>query len=170
MSRIGEKIKQVRIDKGMTQDELAIISGISKTAICRYELGQREPRIAQMEAIADALEIPIEELLDLSSDSRKKFSYMSKVAERAREKILAAELEAVPPEVLEGYKQIHELSQEMQTEYISEALDDSRIQVDKRKKRMEKTLLDAFNQLSDKGQKIAIERIRELGKIPEYKL
>ena len=36
---VGEKIRKFRIDQGYTQKELAIMSGLSESAIRNYELG-----------------------------------------------------------------------------------------------------------------------------------
>ena len=62
MSHVGERIKQARIDKGMTQLELANLLGVSKGTISRYELCSREPRYSQLCAIADVLHIPTQQL------------------------------------------------------------------------------------------------------------
>ena len=40
---VGEKIRKFRIDQGYTQKELAIMSGLSESAIRNYELGNRFP-------------------------------------------------------------------------------------------------------------------------------
>mgnify|MGYP000485409768 CR=1 FL=1 len=42
---VGEKIRKFRIDQGYTQKELAIMSGLSESAIRNYELGNRFPII-----------------------------------------------------------------------------------------------------------------------------
>lgn len=62
MGHVGDRIKQARIDKGMTQLELANLLGVSKGTISRYELCSREPRYSQLCAIADALHIPTQQL------------------------------------------------------------------------------------------------------------
>lgn len=38
--KIGEKIKQLRLEKGLTQEELGLILGVKKAAIQKYESGQ----------------------------------------------------------------------------------------------------------------------------------
>lgn len=40
----AEKLKQLRIEKGLTQGELAKILGIQPSSICMYEGGERIPR------------------------------------------------------------------------------------------------------------------------------
>ena len=46
---VGEKIRKFRIDQGYTQKELAIMSGLSESAIRNYELGNRFPSSEQLE-------------------------------------------------------------------------------------------------------------------------
>ena len=38
---IGQKIKEARIAKGMTQEELGKILGVQRSAIAKYEKGRR---------------------------------------------------------------------------------------------------------------------------------
>ena len=46
---VGEKIRKFRINQGYTQKELAIMSGLSESAIRNYELGNRFPSSEQLE-------------------------------------------------------------------------------------------------------------------------
>ena len=59
MKSVGGKIKDARKAKGLTQDQLAQKSGVATMTIRRYETGNRQPRLEQLQKIADALEIPI---------------------------------------------------------------------------------------------------------------
>lgn len=54
----GDKLRAVREDKNMTQDELADILGTSKQVISRYETGQRVPKITVAIEYANKLNIP----------------------------------------------------------------------------------------------------------------
>ena len=54
---VGEKIRKFRIDQGYTQKELAIMSGLSESAIRNYELGNRYPDSDTIFEISNALEI-----------------------------------------------------------------------------------------------------------------
>lgn len=56
---LGERIKAAREKAGITQVELGKRSGVSGVAIMRYEKGLREPRLAQLRVMADALEIDV---------------------------------------------------------------------------------------------------------------
>lgn len=57
MSNLGLKLKEARIKKKITQEELANRIGISKYAIAKYEQGQREPKLKILTSIIDELEI-----------------------------------------------------------------------------------------------------------------
>ena len=60
---IGERIKQARKAKGMKRKELAEKIGTTPQTICRYEADGRRPKVDAMLKIAEALNIPMSELL-----------------------------------------------------------------------------------------------------------
>lgn len=70
---IGEKIKKHRSVKKITQEELAEKAGISKNALWNYENDKRSPSIDVIDNIADALDIPLSELLNIKFDKYYNF-------------------------------------------------------------------------------------------------
>lgn len=50
---IGEKIRQLRKEKNMSQADLSYATGLSKGAISMYELNARRPKIETLEVLAD---------------------------------------------------------------------------------------------------------------------
>lgn len=58
-----ERLKKIRQAKGLTQAQLSELSGISSRMIQKYEYGVSRPRYDAAEKLAQALEIPISELL-----------------------------------------------------------------------------------------------------------
>lgn len=52
---IGENIRLHRKEKGLTQEELGELVGISGVAVMRYEKGQREPKQETLLKISKAL-------------------------------------------------------------------------------------------------------------------
>lgn len=60
---IGQRIKQLRLNKNLKQSELAEKSGLSRVAIGNYERGDRNPNIETLRKIADALNISLDVLL-----------------------------------------------------------------------------------------------------------
>lgn len=61
---IGDKIKKYRKDKSLKQSELADLAKISRVTIGFYERGESQPTFDVAARIAQALEIPITQLLD----------------------------------------------------------------------------------------------------------
>jgi XRE family transcriptional regulator, regulator of sulfur utilization len=55
---IGIAIKHVRSQKGLTQGELAIMCGLSRTAISQIETGDKRPRPKNLQTICNVLEVP----------------------------------------------------------------------------------------------------------------
>lgn len=54
---IGERIKEIRLKKGVTQKELAKRLGIATNSLSRYEIGERIPSLEMIEKIALALDV-----------------------------------------------------------------------------------------------------------------
>ena len=58
---IGLKIKQLRTDKGISQEKLALKAGLDRTYMTSVENGKRNISIQNIEKIIDALETTFEE-------------------------------------------------------------------------------------------------------------
>lgn len=66
MVAIGQRIKDLRMSRGLTQEQLADILKISKSRIGMYEIGKREPNFEMLEAIADYFNVDMNYLLGKS--------------------------------------------------------------------------------------------------------
>jgi transcriptional regulator with XRE-family HTH domain len=64
MQSVGTKIKEIRLNKGFSQEELATQSQVSLGTIQRIENNENEARGKTLQLICETLEVPIEELLD----------------------------------------------------------------------------------------------------------
>lgn len=53
---IGERIKELRLKKNMTQKQLAAATGLSEISIRKYETDERRPKIETIRKIATALD------------------------------------------------------------------------------------------------------------------
>ena len=62
LKSVAERIKEARLEKGMTQAQLAEKCGVSDAAIQMYEIGQRVPRDSVKKVMAEVLEKPIQDL------------------------------------------------------------------------------------------------------------
>lgn len=59
-SAIGKRIKSIRLQRDMTQQELATAAGITKANVCRVEEGKYSVGIDVLDKIADALGVSLE--------------------------------------------------------------------------------------------------------------
>ena len=59
----GEKIKKLRTDKGMTQDDLAEKLYVTRTAISKWEAGRGYPNIESLKTIAHFFSVTVDDLL-----------------------------------------------------------------------------------------------------------
>ena len=64
---IGSKIQQAREAKGYSQKQLARQVGCSQSALSNYEKGKRRLYLSQLEAIAEALNMPIDYFMEPKS-------------------------------------------------------------------------------------------------------
>lgn len=64
--KVGERIREFRITKGWTQKELALNSGLAEITIRQYEKDKRTPKTKQLQEIASALDVSINELLGIN--------------------------------------------------------------------------------------------------------
>jgi len=55
--KLGDRIRIVRLRRGLTQKELAASAGIGESALRSYELGDRSPKGCHIKAIAHALKV-----------------------------------------------------------------------------------------------------------------
>lgn len=67
ISDIGENIKRIRKQKGMTQTKLADLAEMKQQQLYQYEKGIREPRIETLVRIANALNVELSEIANISN-------------------------------------------------------------------------------------------------------
>ena len=65
---LGEKIKQLRDEKGIDQLKLARLCGVNRNSIYMYERNNVQPRQEVLSRIANALDVSIDYLLGNSDD------------------------------------------------------------------------------------------------------
>ena len=64
----GERLRGIRKEKGLSQDEFAALLGTSKQVLSRYEIGQRIPKITQVQQYAKALNVSADYLMGDSEE------------------------------------------------------------------------------------------------------
>ena len=64
---VGAKVREIRIAKGMTQEELAAIMGTSQAAVGMWETGARMPRADKLPKLAEVLGCSVADLFNTES-------------------------------------------------------------------------------------------------------
>jgi transcriptional regulator with XRE-family HTH domain len=66
-SQFANRLKALRIEKQLTQEELAEITNLSTSFISSMERGINAPSFETLEGIAKALGVPVRDLFDFES-------------------------------------------------------------------------------------------------------
>ena len=61
----GERLKDLRIEKNLTQKQLANLTDISKSMISSYEIGESEPTMTKLIALSKFFKVTIDYLCGL---------------------------------------------------------------------------------------------------------
>lgn len=144
---IGEKIREIRKARGLTQKELGEKAGIAEPTIRRYELGKLNPKIETVKKIADALGVDAWNLSDpmfIGQGGAPHLTAGPNAADETRAYI--QQMENDRARLLGMLK----LEQEREKALIEQMIDD-------------------FQHLNDEGQTKAAERVRELTEISRYR-
>ena len=68
-ARFGRRLRELRRDRGLSQEELAFRSGLHRTYVSSAERGERNVSLVNIERLARALEISISDFFPRTSDS-----------------------------------------------------------------------------------------------------
>lgn len=63
LKQFGQKVRELRIKKGISQEKLAELSGLHRTYISSLELGKRNVSLININALAKALGVTPDKLL-----------------------------------------------------------------------------------------------------------
>ena len=69
--KLGEKIKQLRKGKGISQEELAAMLKINRNYLSRIETGKSEPTSSILKHIAEIFSVDLNSLLDIIDEENK---------------------------------------------------------------------------------------------------
>lgn len=75
-SNLSEKIRQIRLQKGLSQENMADMLGLSTTAYGDLERGRTELSVSRLENIAKLLDVPLSELLGFESLSMSETEWL----------------------------------------------------------------------------------------------
>ncbi|MES2478035.1 MAG: helix-turn-helix transcriptional regulator [Bacteroidota bacterium] len=71
IKEFGLRIKQLRIDKNMSQEKLSFATGFHRTYIGMIERGERNISLTNMAVFAKVFEMTVSELLDFTTINPK---------------------------------------------------------------------------------------------------
>jgi len=75
-SNLSEKIRQIRLQKGLSQENMADMLGLSTTAYGDLERGRTELSVSRLENIAKLLDVPLPDLLGFESSSMSETEWL----------------------------------------------------------------------------------------------
>lgn len=176
---IGEKIKAMRLARGIAQNDLASALETTKQAVSLYELGQRRLRPDQLLAIADRLGVPVCDLVDVSSEKRQEIETAREIIYTIDSRWSDGQMQGEQDEWVHATKKLlenlvqNDLAAAIAADGVSPTPEvpakdglegrEGRLQ----RKRTEELLL-AFGGLNAVGQKSVMRHIRELAQVPAY--
>lgn len=79
---IGQKIKNIRLEKGMTLEEFGKMFGASKSNVRSWEIGTNLPNPERLKIIAKIADISIEELLSVNSYDQLKMKIINHIGDK----------------------------------------------------------------------------------------
>ena len=80
MTTLGKEIKKARIEKGLKQKDLQVLTGLSQKHLSQIENDAADPRASVLRNIALALGVSADRLLGISQEQRVKASEHSYTA------------------------------------------------------------------------------------------
>jgi transcriptional regulator with XRE-family HTH domain len=63
----GQRLKEIREQKGLSQERLAALAGLNRTYISKIERGERNVSLQTAARLADALGVAVSSMLDKGS-------------------------------------------------------------------------------------------------------
>lgn len=110
-----DRLKELRVKKGISQNELARIIGVHVTNISRYERGENRPTSDVLAKLANALDVTADYLMDGSMDDKAQSTISDKelLSQFQRLEKLPSEKKAVVKELIDAFLLKTDLQQKL---------------------------------------------------------
>ncbi|MEU5897871.1 MULTISPECIES: helix-turn-helix transcriptional regulator [Streptomyces] len=60
---VGTRIRSARLQANMTQERVSLMTGVDRSSVVRIEQGQQSPTLDTLIRIADAIGVPLRDLV-----------------------------------------------------------------------------------------------------------
>ncbi len=85
---LSKKIKEMRLDKKLTQEDLARACYVTRSTISNWEAGRRKPDWENLVIIADLFGVSVEELLEKKKSNTNKIEENTAISKNSRKKLI----------------------------------------------------------------------------------
>jgi len=102
--KIGEKIKEARMSKGMTQEDVSKILHVSRSTISSWEVNRTYPDLDLLVALSDLYDISLDVILREDTQMVKKIVHETKNSKKRQRWIIVLLLIFVPTLLFLGYQ------------------------------------------------------------------
>ncbi len=82
------KLKELRVKKGLSQEELGKILGVSGQTILNWENSIHSPNVDQLIKLADFFDVSIDYLVGLKNENKTKNEIMNDLKDSSKEDLL----------------------------------------------------------------------------------
>ena len=69
--KLGDKLYELRKNKGLTQEDLALLLDVSDKAVSKWENGTAKPTIINLKKVSQIFDISLDELITLEEETKK---------------------------------------------------------------------------------------------------
>ena len=142
---IGEKIRELRQEKAMTQKQLGDKCGMADSAIRRYESNRGNPTLDTLKRIAKALDVHVFRLLE--------------DAENINTELFQELYDTLARLIQQGYPSASDFYGDLISGKISIAI---------LRNNFDARLIRAYEKLNQQGRMTAVERVEELTEVAKY--
>ena len=66
--KVGERVREIRLSKGLTLERVAFDAGIDYSQLSRIELGKINTSIYQIYVVSKSLDVPLPEILKMTNE------------------------------------------------------------------------------------------------------
>ena len=99
---VGQNIRRIRQERSLTQEELALMSGLSQGYINQLESGKRKFTQKTLSVIADALNLPLSNFFKEGVEPKVRGEHVEYIKRPAAREVFKV-LKALPPDVADHY-------------------------------------------------------------------